>query len=57
MPAILMSSELYARFATNDRIDLTIYEAEEEFARTGEFVDANEAFVELEKERLSGEGE
>ncbi len=55
MPAILMSSELYARFATNDRIDLAIYE--EEFARTGEFVDANEAFVELEKERLSGEGE
>ena len=46
---VIMSAELYEHFAANNRIDQAIYEAEEEFAKTGETVDAATAFSELEK--------
>ncbi|MBQ7076918.1 MAG: type II toxin-antitoxin system prevent-host-death family antitoxin [Lachnospiraceae bacterium] len=46
---VVMSAELYDRFALNNRIDQAITESEEELSRTGEFVDAKEAFEKLEK--------
>ena len=46
---VVMSSELYDSFAKENRIDQAIYESEKEFAETGEYVDAAEAFAELEK--------
>ena len=45
---VVMSSELYDSFARENRIDQAIYEAEKEFAETGESMDAAEAFKELE---------
>ena len=48
-PLAIMSAELYEHFAANNRIDQAIYEAEEDFAKTGEAVDAKIAFSELEK--------
>ena len=46
---VVMSAEYYERFARENHIDQAIYEAEQEFAETGECVDANVAFAELEK--------
>ena len=46
---VVMSSELYDSFVRENRIDQAIYEAEKEFTETGEYVDADVAFVELEK--------
>ena len=45
---VVMSSELYDSFAKENRIDQAIFEAEKEFAETGESVDAASAFAELE---------
>lgn len=46
---VVMSSELYDSFAKENRIDQAIFEAEKEFAETGESLDAADAFAELEK--------
>ena len=47
---VVMSSELYDSFARENRIDQAIYDADkEQFAETGEYVDADVAFAELEK--------
>ena len=43
-----MSSELYNGFIRENRIDQAIFEAEREFAETGESVDAREVFEKLE---------
>ena len=46
---VVMSSEYYDWFARENRIDQAIFEAEQEFAETGEAIDAEVAFSELEK--------
>ena len=46
---VVMSSELYDCFARENRIDQAIFEAEKEFAETGESVNAKDVFDELEK--------
>ena len=46
---VVMSAELYEKFARENRIDQAIFEAEQEFAEIGKTVDAKEAFAELEK--------
>ena len=46
---VVMSSELYDSFARENRIDQAIFEAEKEFAETGESMDAKDVFEELEK--------
>ena len=46
---VVMSSELYDSFARENHIDQAIYDAEKEFAETGEYVDADVAFAKLEK--------
>ena len=46
---VVMSSELYDSFAEENRIDQAIFEAEEEFAATGEAMEARTVFDELEK--------
>lgn len=46
---VVMSAELYDRFARDNKIDQAIYEAEAEFAETEETIDAKDAFEELEK--------
>ncbi len=46
---VVMSSELYDKFARENRIDQAIFEAEKDFAETGESIDADVAFAELEK--------
>lgn len=46
---VIMSSELYEHFVANNRIDQAIYEAEEEFGKTGDAIDAAVAFSELDK--------
>ncbi|MCR5101737.1 MAG: hypothetical protein K6B41_10325 [Butyrivibrio sp.] len=43
----------YDSFARENRIDQAIYDAEKEFAETGEYVDADVAFAELEKNHLN----
>lgn len=45
---VVMSSELYDSFARENKIDQAIYEAEKEFAETGESISAKDAFAELE---------
>ena len=45
---VVMSSELYDSFAKENRIDRAIFEAEKEFAETGESMDAADAFKKLE---------
>lgn len=45
---VVMSSELYDSFAKENRIDQAIFESEKEFAETGEYIDAEKAFAELE---------
>ena len=44
-----MSVEYYERFAGENRVDQAIFEAEQEFAETGEALDAKVAFDELVK--------
>ena len=46
---VIMSTELYDKFALNNRIDQAITESESEFEQTGEAIDANRAFMDLEK--------
>ena len=46
---VLMSSELYDKFAKINRIDQAIYESEQEILSGAEAVDANIVFAELEK--------
>ena len=46
---VVMSAELYEKFARENRIDQAIFEAEQEFAETGKTIDAKDAFAELEK--------
>jgi len=46
---VVMSAEYYERFARENRIDQAIFEAEQEFAESGEVIDAKVAFEELEK--------
>ena len=44
---VVMSAELYDRFAREYRIDQAIYDAEREFSETGESISAEAAFAEL----------
>lgn len=46
---VVMSTELYDSFAKENRIDQAIFEAEKEFAESGEAVDAADVFNEMEK--------
>ena len=46
---IVMSSELYDKFARINRIDQAIYESEQEAAGSAEALEANAVFEELEK--------
>ena len=46
---VIMSSELYDRFAKINRIDQAIYESEKEIENGAEEVDADIVFAELEK--------
>lgn len=50
---MVMSVELYEKFARENRIDQAIFEAEQEFAETGKTIDAKDAFAELEKSILN----
>lgn len=45
---VVMSNELYDKFAKINRIDYAIYEAEKEIANGAKAVDANVVFAELE---------
>ena len=45
---VVMSSELYDSFARENRIDQAIFEAEKEFGGTGEAMDAQDVFRQLE---------
>ena len=46
---VVMSSELYDKFARINRIDQVIFESEQEIANGAEAVDAEIVFAELEK--------
>lgn len=46
---VVMSSELYDKFARMNRIDQAIFESEQEIANGAEAVDAEIVFAELEK--------
>lgn len=46
---VVMSSELYDKFARMNRIDQAIYESEQEVLNGAEAVDADIVFAELEK--------
>lgn len=46
---VVMSSELYDKFAKVNRIDQAIYESEQEMAHGAEAIDAEVVFAELEK--------
>lgn len=46
---VVMSSELYDRFAKINRIDQAIYESEKEMQEGGEAVDIDDAFAMLNK--------
>lgn len=46
---VVMSSELYDKFARMNRIDQAIFESEQELANGGEALDAEVVFEELEK--------
>ena len=46
---VVMSSELYDRFARINRIDQAIYESEKEMLEEGEVIDLDEAFDILNK--------
>ncbi len=49
---VVMSSELYDKFARINRIDHAIYESEQELISGAEAVDADIAFEELEKKHF-----
>ena len=49
---VVMSSELYDKFARINRIDQAIYESEQEIASGAEAVDAEEVFAKLEKKHF-----
>ena len=46
---VVMSSELYDKFAKNNRIDQAIYESEKEMEEGGVSMDLDEAFEKLNK--------
>ena len=46
---VVMSSELYDKFAKINRIDQAIYESEQEIMNGAEAIDADVVFAELEK--------
>ena len=46
---VVMSSELYDKFARINRIDQAIYESEQEILNGAEAIDGNIVFAELEK--------
>ena len=46
---VVMSSELYDKFAKLNRIDLAIFESEQEIANGADAVDAETVFSQLEK--------
>lgn len=49
---VVMSSELYDKFARMNRIDQAIFESEQEIANGAEAVDAEKVFAELEKKHF-----
>jgi prevent-host-death family protein len=49
---VVMSAELYEKFARETRIDYVIFEAEKEFAETGKTIEAAVAFDKLEKKHF-----
>ena len=49
---VVMSSELYDKFAGINRIDQAIYESEQEILSGAEAVDADKVFAELEKKHF-----
>ena len=49
---VVMSAELYDRFARTNRIDQAIEKAAQEIAKGAEPLDAAEVFVELEKKHF-----
>ena len=49
---VIMSSELYDKFARMNRIDQAIFESEQEIAGGAEAVDAEIVFAELEKKHF-----
>ncbi len=49
---VIMSSELYDKFARIHRIDQAIYESEQEILNGAEAIDANVVFAELEKKHF-----
>lgn len=44
---VVMSSELYDRFVSINRMDQAIYESEKEMEESGEAIDLDEAFTRL----------
>lgn len=49
---VVMSSELYDKFARINRIDQAIYESEQEILNGAEAIDADIVFAELEKKHF-----
>ena len=49
---VVMSSELYDKFASTNRIDQAIFESEQEIANGAEAADAEVVFAELEKKHF-----
>ncbi len=49
---VVMSSELYDKFARMNRIDQAIFESEQEVANGAEAVDAEIVFAKLEKKHF-----
>ena len=49
---VIMSNELYDKFAKINRIDHAIYEAEKELENGEKAVDANKVFAELEEKHF-----
>ena len=47
---VVMSSELYDKFARNNRIDQAIYESEKEMEEGGASIDLDEAFEKLNRQ-------
>ena len=51
---VIMSSELYDKFARINRIDQAIYESEQEILNGAEAIDADVVLAELEKKHCQG---
>ena len=49
---VVMSSELYDKFARMNRIDQAIFESEQEIDNGAEAVDAEKVFADLEKKHF-----